>query len=143
MSFSSGRVTVWLVLGGLLLTVSATLYLLLARAHARTMLEATTQAGPPAHEARRLTVLLTVLLVAALLVLAFALGAYLVVRTGRLISRPRVGGTPTPYVDAWRQYRLTDDQIAAALGEDESNSGGDIPREPGTPPDTGPPPTGS
>ena len=134
MSPTSGRVTVWLVLGGLLLTVSTALYLFLARSRERAILEAATQPGPPLYEGRRLTIILTVLLVAGLLILAFTLGAYLVVRTGRLISLPQVGGTPTPYVDAWRKYRLTDEQIAAALGDDEPRPDGDIPREPGTPP---------
>ena len=76
---------------------------------------------------RRTAYALAVLLVALLLVLLFVVGAYLSLRLGRLVVEHRVGGKPTPYFDAWSQYRLTDDQIAEATREPDEpdNLGGE------------------
>ena len=80
-------------------------------------------ARPPASEGaidieaseanvRRLTLMLSIVLASGL----FLVGTYFLLRAGRAARTP-VGGTPTRYVDAWAQYRLTDEEIAAATAE--------------------------
>jgi hypothetical protein len=62
------------------------------------------------------------------LVLAFLVGSYLMVKLGRaaIDTSPT---TRTKYVDAWKRYRLTDDQIASA-GQDLDDAGaGPLPPE--------------
>lgn len=81
----------------------------------------------PSH-IRQLSYMLAVLLVAALLILLFVISLYLISRIGRALLRKPVGGRPTPYVDAWSQYRLTDEEIEEATRETD-----------GPGPDAGPP----
>lgn len=127
---SSGRAVTLLVLGVLVLTICAAAYVLVARHGGRAGATGIASEGDAADllaEARWLATLLTLLLISALLVLLFVLGAYLVIRIGQFVARERVGGTPTAYVDAWQAYRLTDEQIAAATSEDKPE------RDPGDP----------
>jgi hypothetical protein len=83
-------------------------------------------AGELSGEAMRVEMFVLLLLVlgAALLILVFVLAAYIVLRLGRAIADKRVGGQPTAYRDAWSEYRLTDEQIAAATSEDSGNADG-------------------
>lgn len=74
------------------------------------------------RETKRLVALLTVLLVSALLILMFVVGAYFVIHIGQYISRQRVGGKPTEYVDAWQNYRLSEADISAATDEPADSS---------------------
>jgi len=111
-----------LVLAALILIVCAAVYLFVARP---AQLPAPTdgistaeEAARLLHEARRAALLLTILLISALLILLYVLGAYLVIRIGQMVARHQVGGKPTHYVDAWAQYRLTNEQISAATSED-------------------------
>lgn len=73
----------------------------------------------------KLAILLMVLLCATLAILVFALGAYLLIRVGRTVAQSPVGGKPTEYSDAWSQYRISDEQIAAAVGESAEEVGDD------------------
>mgnify|MGYP005860193097 CR=1 FL=1 len=85
-------------------------------------------------ESRRTIYVLAVSLVSILLLVVFLISLYLLVRMGQALKRPTVGGHPTRYVDAWSQYRLTDDAVRDATHEE--------PESPGPPrPDTeeGPP----
>ncbi|GEM_PF-1097769 len=98
-------------------------------------------AGRLTTDVRRLAALLTILLVSALLALLFVIGTYVLLRVGRWVARSRLGGSPTPYVDAWSRYRLTEDQISAATAEDQADDqpegptgGPDQPRWPTDPP---------
>lgn len=137
---SPGHAATLLVLLMLVLMTCAAVYIVVARIGQ----------GPPAlgplredigDEAaamlrtQQLTVLLTILLISALLILLFVLGAYLLLRVGRIIARQRVGGKPTTYVDAWGSYRLTDEQIARATAEDPP-AGGTGPPSGGSSPET-------
>jgi len=115
------RIVLGLVLSALLLVVAGVAYLSILRASQPELPEQPpaserTDEVPPA-EVKRLSYTLALLLVAVLLILAFVVGAYLVIRVGRLLTRDSVGGQPTHYVDAWSQYRVTDDQIDAATEE--------------------------
>ncbi len=78
-----------------------------------------------------LTWLLVLLLAAILLILLFVVGAYLLIRVGWMVSTPKVGGQPTNYVDGWSQYRITDEEIAAATREPRDQD--DIDEPPGLP----------
>ncbi len=138
---SYGRTATLIVLAVLLLTVSASVYLYVAvhgldRAPPAETLDYNARLAQIKHVIR----LLTILLVSALLILVFVVGAYLVSWAGRFVTRGAVGGKPTPYVDVWQSYRLTDEQIAAATQEEPPD--GDAGRRPGrsgTPPE--PPPS--
>lgn len=65
----------------------------------------------------RLRGLYTTLTVSVGLVLIFVVASYLILRIGQRVSRSSAAPTRTTYVDAWSQYRLSDEQIAAATRE--------------------------
>ncbi len=117
---TSGRTVLLLVLAALVIVVGAAVYLVIVRVVDPDSLSfvaaAESENGLRMEQARRLSLLLAILLLSALLILVFVLGAYLLIRVGRLAARTRtrVGGAPTEYVDAWQQYRLTEEQISAA-----------------------------
>ena len=46
--------------------------------------------------------------------LAFLLGSYLMVRIGRRVLHPTVSGKRSEYVDAWGNYRLSQEEIDTA-----------------------------
>ena len=128
-----GRLVTLLVLGVLLLTVSAAMYVYWAQSGARPPPGADVQTEAELQRlsdaAHRSATLLTIALVSALLILLFSVGAYLVIRAGQLVARERVGGEPTAYVDVWSRYRLSEEQIAAATDEDlppGSDTGGSV-----------------
>lgn len=88
------------------------------------------QAGTQAAAARQMRSLYTTLTVTLLLLLAFAVGTYVMVRVGRAIVRRPRRREPTRYVDAWTGYRLSEQEIERATGEasatdSESDSGSD------------------
>lgn len=140
---SYGRAAVIGVLVALLLTIAAAVYAFATRYQ---LTSPAPQFGvmDPAAEAQqrtRITVLLAILLISALLLLLFVIGCYLVIRIGRVVRRP-VAGAPTEYVDAWRQYRLTDEQIAAATDEPPDTDTHEPPRGRGPrPPGSDPKPS--
>lgn len=72
--------------------------------------------------AKRLTLVLSLVLMSGLLLIVFLVATYFLLRAGR-IARAPIGGHPTTYVDAWKQYRVTDEQIAAATEEPERDPG--------------------
>jgi hypothetical protein len=123
---STGRAALLLVLIGLLLTVAAGIYLFFA--HNPGGLAPSSEPAAGIGEKRQFALLL-LLLISALLILLFVLGAYLLINVGRLIARDRVGGKPTVYTDAWQNYRLTDEQISAATSEDPPQRGPRPPRD--------------
>lgn len=141
---SYGRAAVLGVLIALLLTVSVAVGLFLShygRNETLPLLQG--NVDPAVAKAVQLTVLLTILLISALLILLFVVGSYLLIRVGRLLAKSTVGGKPTPYVDAWSSYRLTDEQIAAATAEqapDDHTDNGPPGSNPRPPPDRGPEP---
>ena len=77
---------------------------------------------PDAHEEplRRAASLSLVILLTFVLFLAFLIGSYLIVRTGRHFRRRRERTAPTEYVDAWSSYRLSDEEIARATDEGDA-----------------------
>ncbi len=133
---SYGRAAMLGVLISLLLTICAGVYLFVAR-YGTESLPGGLGMRDSAAEAPRLAriTLLTILLISALLILLFVIGCYLFIRIGRIVRNP-MGGKPTPYVDAWKNYRLTDEQIAAATAEHEPD---DEDRDGSAGPDSTPP----
>jgi hypothetical protein len=129
-----GRAAMLGVLIALVLTVSAGVYMFMARYATDALPEDPLAADPQAElqQVKRLILLLTILLISCLLILLFVVGSYLLIRVGRFVRQP-VAGKPTEYVDAWQQYRLTDEQIAAATAEPPSSGG--APGGPPAPPD--------
>ncbi len=119
-----GRTATLIVLVILLLTVSSGVYLFIAQ-HQLDETPATLL-DPKAELARtqHLIILITILLISALLILVYVVGAYLLIWIGRLVARGSIGGKPTPYVDAWQQYRVTDEEIAAATQEPPADDRG-------------------
>ena len=141
---SHGRVVTLLVLGALILTVSAAVYIFVAQQSHQPVpvggISSDEESARLAADAQRLVTLLTILLMSALLILLFVLGSYLVIRVGQFVARERVGGKPTRYVDAWQSYRLTDEQISAATADDRTDDNvDDRPADPNGPP-SGPDP---
>ena len=138
-----GRLATLLVLGALVLTVCAAVYVFVGHHGTQPASDSAVLTQPELEQqsgaARRLATMLTIALISALLILLFAIGAYLVIRAGQFVARGHVGGKPTAYVDAWSQYRLSDEQISAAT--DEERPGGADDGEPDGPspqPPTGP-----
>jgi hypothetical protein len=129
---SPGRVAVLVMLGALVLTVSALLYLFLLRMLRPVELQPSA-ADPVLALRRKLTLLLLIVLGACLLILVFAIGAYLVLRIGRAVARRQLGGTPTEYVDAWSHYRLSEQDIASATREERRRPRGPDERDDGGP----------
>lgn len=126
---SYGRAALLGVLIALVLTVCAAVYVYVARYGINGLTVSVGLDDPDAEKRRiaRQMALLLMLLASTLLILLFVIGAYLVIRIGRIVRTP-VGGRPTEYVDAWRSYRLTEEQIAAATTEppteeDENDTG--------------------
>ncbi len=115
---SYGRMATLFVLALLLLTVCVALYLSMPRAVRASDTAADSPEQLRLNHARSLMRLVTTLLISISLILLFVVGAYLLINIGRLITRERVGGKPTQYVDVWGNYRLTDEQISAATSED-------------------------
>jgi hypothetical protein len=62
-----------------------------------------------------LNALYRMLLHSFLLFLAFLCGSYLMVRIGRRVLERKPARERTEYVDAWRNYRLTQDEIDTAM----------------------------
>ena len=123
-----GRAAMFGVLVALVLTVCAGAYLYVAR-YGIGSPPAAGEIADPASEAERLkriSGLLIILLIAALLILLFVIGCYLVIRVGGFVRTP-LGGKPTKYVNAWQNYRLTDEQIAAATTEYPADDDADDP----------------
>ena len=84
--------------------------------------------GPDPME--KLQLVLAMVLVAVLAILAFVVGAYVFIRLGRsLMSRPLSDG-PTEFVDAWSEYRVTQEEIDAVNGMFDDD-GGDNSTPPG------------
>jgi len=141
-----GRAAMFGVLIALVLTITAGVYMFIERYPTDALTAAPLMLDPQAEGLRvkRLVLLLTILLISCLLVLLFVVGSYLLIRIGRFVRKP-VAGKPTEYVDAWQQYRLTDEQIAAATAEPPTEGGapGEPPFSPGsddpTPPGPNPP----
>ncbi|MCK4342941.1 MAG: hypothetical protein KAY37_14605 [Phycisphaerae bacterium] len=139
---SYGRAAMFGVLIALLLTICAGAYLIVARRGVENLPVGIDDPEAENYRVARLTVLLTILLISALLILLFVLGCYLLIRVGRIVRRP-IAGQPTPYVDAWKGYRLTEEEIAAATTEhppdDEPGGGAAEPDSPPSDPDPQPP----
>lgn len=113
-----GRAAMFGVLIALLLAIGVGVYMVLARFGSPTVPMATAADAAEEENQRlaRLSAMLTILLISTLLILLFVIGCYLVMFVGRVLRKP-VADKPTNYVDAWRQYRLTDEEIAAATAE--------------------------
>ena len=110
---------------GLLLVVCVAAYLLVTN-----RLEASVArlaAGEVSREAvtAEASRLLAILLGAALLIVLFAVGAYVFIGLGRAVSRPAADKKPTEYFDAWSHYRVSDEQIRAATEEQSHDEGKD------------------
>jgi len=86
--------------------------------------EAAEQPAARAPDARRMRSLYTTLTVTLLLLLAFVVGTYVMVRVGRAIVRRPRRREPTRYVDAWTGYRLSEQEIERATDETSATDSG-------------------
>ncbi|HOO15690.1 MAG: hypothetical protein KBH81_07775 [Phycisphaerae bacterium] len=119
----SGRMAVLLIVYALLLLVCVALYFFITNRLAASV--ARMAAGEVGREVviAELSRLVAIMLGCFLAILAFAIGAYTFIGIGRAISRPTASGKPTKYVDAWSQYRISEEQIRAATEEvDDRNA---------------------
>jgi hypothetical protein len=92
---------------------------------------------PPGKEARQRAVQLSFELLFVIFMM-FLIGSYAMVKVGRYMLDRTPAERSTDYVDAWGNYRVTDEQIKAAT--DQWEDAGDKP--PPADPDAGPPPAG-
>ncbi|MGE0480443.1 MAG: hypothetical protein AB7Q17_08220 [Phycisphaerae bacterium] len=88
----------------------------------------------PLH-ARRLSSTMTMMMLTSLLLLVFVVAAYLLLRFGRAFKQPAHRRERTPYVDAWAQARVSDDELAAWREPPDSPAGGDADERDGPPSD--------
>ena len=70
----------------------------------------------PQHEVRvqQLNALFRMLAHSFLMFLAFLLGSYLMVRIGRRVLFQKASGKRSEYIDAWGNYRLSQEEIDTA-----------------------------
>lgn len=119
-----GWLTVILSLAGLAVAFTALGYVwMLQRGDAGT-------APTPTDPIQRLKLMLAAMLVGVLSIIGFLLGSYLVIRAGKSLLSRKIGGRPTKYVDAWANYRLTEEEIESVSDpgrDDESENGRDEP----------------
>lgn len=87
-----------------------------------TLLSITTTPELSPEDQREVSYLMLATLAAMVTLMIFVLGVFIMRRMGARLRRMRVGGEPTPYVDTWSQYRLSEDEIEAATAENESDS---------------------
>lgn len=120
-----GRWAIWLMLIALLLLVFATLWLLIMQMFMQqpTTLDPSAVQATRHLEASRFSMLLMITMVSILLILVFVIGAYLLIKVGRAVASTDDRSKPTEYVDAWSQYRLTEDDIARATEEPLTDRG--------------------
>jgi hypothetical protein len=86
--------------------------------------QAPEQTGAPVAAARQMRSLYTTLTVTLLLLLAFVVGTYVIVRVGRAMVRKPRQREATRYVDAWTGYRLSEQEIERATGETNTPGSG-------------------
>lgn|SRR5690554_5636771 len=97
----------------------------LCAATARAAQQAPASAASAAPDPQsRLQALWAMLLVSLILLVLFIIGALLIFRYGRRLFAERGGRQDTPYVDAWRQYRLSEDDLDAIGGPDAERDPG-------------------
>ncbi len=128
-----GRTALLIVLAGLVLAASVSALLAIWRYTSSPTAPVAAERPPielETGDVRRLGALLAVMLLATVAILAFIVGAYLVMRVGKSLMARNVGGSPTTYVDAWTQYRLSEERIAE-LTTDEPPPGDDSGRADG------------
>lgn len=78
--------------------------------------EAQTADAPPReidpYVARQITSTMKFLLLSTLLLLVFFVGAYLILRFGRMVKKSaQKPAAPTSYIDAWAHYRISQEEI--------------------------------
>lgn len=72
---------------------------------------------PALGEQRQVGYLLMLSLALLVLLVAFVLGVYVLVRMGRALRQRSLGGEPTDHSDAWSRYRLSEEDIERATSE--------------------------
>lgn len=109
------RLAVGFVVVGLALTAISIAYIVYAGRERHLPPIIAPPGGHPEIEARidEMKALLRLLIHSFVLFLAFLLGSYAVVRVGRRVLAHKRSPKRTEYIDAWANYRLTQDQIDA------------------------------
>jgi len=117
------RLAVGFVFAGLLLAVSGVIYLGWSGRERSLPAVAATRPVPPDLATRTEAMLRMLILVSGIL-LTFIVGSYVMVKLGRAFLARREERTPTQYVDAWSNYRLTEEEIARTMAHLEKPSEG-------------------
>ena len=105
-----GRIALILVFVILTLTVAVSLYLAAAPGNAGGL----PAGADPERDSQRLLILLLLLLMSGVVICAFLLGAYLLLRAGKTVTKDRVGGAPTAVEDLWSRGRVRQADLDAA-----------------------------
>ncbi len=127
------KLAIAFVVVGLALSAAGIVYIIYA-GRPRQLPPVAEQPLPPEMRVRELEALLRMLTQSFIVFMAFLLGSYVMVRVGRALLGPRHEDTrPSEYVDAWGQYRLSDEHVEAAARQLRDAVGG-----PPEPPDENP-----
>ena len=139
------KLAIAFVVVGLALSAAGVAYIIYA-GRPRQLPPVAEQAFSPQRRVQELEALLRMLTQSFVIFMAFLLGSYLMVRIGRALLGPQHRESrPTEYVDAWGQYRLSEEQVEAAsrqlrdaLGTppEPPDESAPPPQPPGEPPDS-------
>lgn len=104
-----------MVLTALALVIVAIAYVLVQRYQSGVIvLEAPEEGGQGREQynpMQQFRLIMALLMASLLGIIAFLVGAYLVIRFGRAITGKNIGGAPTPVVDAWAQARVSEKEV--------------------------------
>lgn len=130
----SRRLAVGFVVTGLLLSGTGLAYLAWSGGERTLPALPTTRAVSPDLHTRSKALLRSLMLISGM-ALMFIVGSYAMVKIGRAFLARRERRSPTQYVDAWSNYRLTEDEIERTMSHLEDPRDGPA----GGPPDERPP----
>ena len=125
-----GRLAFLLVLVVLAMTSALAAYVMFVK-----LRELPIVAPPPGSSGldptQKLAVVMMTVLATVLAILAFVVGAYLFIRIGRSLTERRVSDGPTEFVDAWSNYRVSQDELDAVDDCADAGDGRDNSTPPG------------
>lgn len=121
--FQPSTAATWFVMTGLSLAAIGLLYIFYYGGKGAFLPAVQREEPTPIAEWRALVTMLTH---SFLILLAFLVGSYVMVKAGRSIVRRREARGQTKYVDGWGSYRLSQEEIDSAaqqLAEDHPTDG--------------------
>lgn len=122
---SSGKIAVVAILIATIAAIATLVYVRVAmdeQLNAEKRERSLVSASPPVGQVdshAKARALVSSLVYSFVAFLAFLVGSFVMIRLGRMALARSSRRSPTPYVDAWSQGRVTPDQIAEATRESD------------------------